>query len=308
MRTRSERYLPEHGFERPVENGGPDRPARTRVPSMSNSSRRLCSHSLDPNSSANWPTRGHYAVAYHRLPSVTDCEHADHPRSHHVPRRSGRPWPTISPRCATCTCATCSPKTRTGPTSMTVEAADLVLDYSKNRLTAETVRLLVAVAERAGLHERTEAMFSGEHINVTEDRAVLHVALRAPEGRRSTRAGTTWCPMSTRSWTRWPLSPRTSAAGSGGGLPGKRIKNIINIGIGGSDLGPGHGLRGAVAVTRTEPELAVCLQRRRGRHLGGHGRHRPGRDAFRRQLEDFHDLGDDRQRQDGQGMVARQPG
>jgi len=66
--------------------------------------------------------------------------------------------------------------------SMTVEASDLLLDYSKNRLTAETVRLLVAVAERAGLHERTEAMFSGEHINVTEDRAVLHVALRAPKG------------------------------------------------------------------------------------------------------------------------------
>src|ERR1700677_2208841 len=65
--------------------------------------------------------------------------------------------------------------------SMTVEASDLFLDYSKNRLTAETVRLLVAVAERAGLHERTEAMFSGEHINVTEDRAVLHVALRAPK-------------------------------------------------------------------------------------------------------------------------------
>jgi glucose-6-phosphate isomerase len=64
--------------------------------------------------------------------------------------------------------------------SMTVEAADLVLDYSKNRLTPETVRLLVAVAERAGLRERAQAMFSGEHINVTEDRAVLHVALRAP--------------------------------------------------------------------------------------------------------------------------------
>ena len=62
---------------------------------------------------------------------------------------------------------------------MTVEAADLVLDYSKNRLTPETIRLLVALAERAGLRERIEAMFAGEHINVTEDRAVLHVALRA---------------------------------------------------------------------------------------------------------------------------------
>ncbi len=65
---------------------------------------------------------------------------------------------------------------------MTVEAADLLLDYSKNRLTKETIRLLVAVAERAGLRERIEAMFSGDHINVTEDRAVLHIALRAPRG------------------------------------------------------------------------------------------------------------------------------
>src|SRR5579875_881370 len=65
--------------------------------------------------------------------------------------------------------------------SMTVEAADLVLDYSKNRLTAETISLLVAVAEKAGLRRRTEQMLSGEHINVTEDRAVLHTALRAPE-------------------------------------------------------------------------------------------------------------------------------
>ena len=62
---------------------------------------------------------------------------------------------------------------------LTVDAADLHLDYSKNRLTPETVSLLVAVAERAGLRERIDAMWAGEHINVTEDRAVLHVALRA---------------------------------------------------------------------------------------------------------------------------------
>ena len=64
--------------------------------------------------------------------------------------------------------------------TLTLEAADLHLDYSKNRLTAETISLLVAVAERAGLRERIDAMWAGEHINVTEDRPVLHVALRAP--------------------------------------------------------------------------------------------------------------------------------
>ena len=63
---------------------------------------------------------------------------------------------------------------------LTVRAGDLLLDYSKNRLTRETVRLLAALAERAGLRQRTEAMFTGEHINTTEDRAVLHVALRDP--------------------------------------------------------------------------------------------------------------------------------
>ena len=64
--------------------------------------------------------------------------------------------------------------------SMTLEAADLFLDYSKNRITAETLRLLLGLADRAGLRDRIEAMFTGERINVTEDRAVLHVALRAP--------------------------------------------------------------------------------------------------------------------------------
>ena len=65
-------------------------------------------------------------------------------------------------------------------TELTVRAGDLYLDYSKNRLTRETIGLLVSLAERAGLRERTEAMFSGEHINTTEDRAVLHTALRDP--------------------------------------------------------------------------------------------------------------------------------
>src|SRR5579859_6357077 len=74
-------------------------------------------------------------------------------------------------------------------TRLTVQAGDLYLDYSKNRLTEQTVRLLVALAEKAGLRERIEAMWSGEHINVTEDRAVLHVALRAPRTERITTSG-----------------------------------------------------------------------------------------------------------------------
>ncbi len=72
---------------------------------------------------------------------------------------------------------------------LTVEAEGLVFDFSKHRITDETIRLLLALAERAGLRQRIDAMFAGEHINVTEDRAVLHVALRAPAGERIETGG-----------------------------------------------------------------------------------------------------------------------
>jgi glucose-6-phosphate isomerase len=122
--------------------------------------------------------------------------------------------------------------------SMTVEAADLVLDYSKNRLTAETVRLLVAVAERAGVSERADAMFRGEHINVTEDRAVLHVALRAPSDVKLTEGGQDVVPEVHRVLDRMGAFAEEVRSGKWRGFTGKRIKNVINVGIGGSDLGP----------------------------------------------------------------------
>ncbi len=125
---------------------------------------------------------------------------------------------------------------RAGP--MTVEAADLVLDYSKNRLTAETVRLLVAVAERAGLRERTEAMFTGQHINVTEDRAVLHVALRAPQDVEIDEDGQDVVPGVHRVLSKMADFADAVRSGRWRGFTGRRIKNVVNIGIGGSDLGP----------------------------------------------------------------------
>ncbi len=121
---------------------------------------------------------------------------------------------------------------------MTVEAADLVLDYSKNRLTPETIRLLVALAERAGLRERIEAMFAGEHINVTEDRAVLHVALRAAEGTEVDDNGHNVVPEVHKVLEKMADFAEAVRAGRWRGFTGKRIKNIVNIGIGGSDLGP----------------------------------------------------------------------
>jgi glucose-6-phosphate isomerase len=121
---------------------------------------------------------------------------------------------------------------------LTVRAGDLVLDYSKNRLTRETVRLLAALAERAGLRERTEAMFRGEHINSTEDRAVLHVALRDPA-----TSGLEVDGQDVRSDVHTVLDRMADFAdrvrgGAWTGHTGERIRAVVNIGIGGSDLGP----------------------------------------------------------------------
>jgi glucose-6-phosphate isomerase len=123
-------------------------------------------------------------------------------------------------------------------TGLTVRAGDLYLDYSKNRLTRETIGLLVSLAERAGLRERTEAMFRGEHINTTEDRAVLHVALRDPR-----TSGLEVDGQDVRRDVHDVLDRMADFAervrsGEWTGHTGERIRTVVNIGIGGSDLGP----------------------------------------------------------------------
>ncbi len=119
-----------------------------------------------------------------------------------------------------------------------VDGADLHLDYSKNRLTAQTIDLLVAAAERAGLAERIEAMWSGEHINVTEDRPVLHIALRAPRGTSIKTGGVDVVPGVHEVLSRMSRFASRVRSGEWTGHTGKRITTVINIGIGGSDLGP----------------------------------------------------------------------
>jgi len=118
------------------------------------------------------------------------------------------------------------------------EGAGLYLDYSKNRVTEETIRLLVQLAEECGLRGRIEAMFSGERINVTEDRAVLHVALRAAEGERFVVDGVDVVPEVHAVRNRMAAFSRQVRSGQWRGYTGKRIRHVINIGIGGSDLGP----------------------------------------------------------------------
>jgi glucose-6-phosphate isomerase len=121
---------------------------------------------------------------------------------------------------------------------LTAEAAGLFLDYSKNRVTDETLKLLVELARESGLRERIDAMFRGEKINITENRAVLHVALRAPEGASILVDGKNVVPEVHAVLDRMADFANRVRSGAWKGHTGKRIANVINIGIGGSDLGP----------------------------------------------------------------------
>jgi len=121
---------------------------------------------------------------------------------------------------------------------MTMEAVGVLLDYSKNRITDETIRLLVELAEESGLREGIEAMFRGEKINVTETRAVLHVALRAPREASITVDGENVVPKVHGVLDQMAGFAHRVRSGEWKGHTGKRIKNVVNIGIGGSDLGP----------------------------------------------------------------------
>jgi glucose-6-phosphate isomerase len=119
-----------------------------------------------------------------------------------------------------------------------LEAVGVYLDYSKNRITAETMRLLLRLAESAGLRERIDAMFRGDKINVTEGRAVLHVALRAPRGSSIVVDGQNVVPEVHAVLDRMAAFAKRVRSGEWKGYTGKRMRNVINIGIGGSDLGP----------------------------------------------------------------------
>lgn len=123
-------------------------------------------------------------------------------------------------------------------TELSLQVGDLYLDYSKNRLTKETVRLLVAAAERSGLRERIDAMWAGEHINVTEDRAVLHVALRARRDETIVTEGHNVVPDVHAVLDKMAAFSERVRAGEWRGHTGEPIRTVINIGIGGSDLGP----------------------------------------------------------------------
>src|ERR1700733_2396302 len=122
---------------------------------------------------------------------------------------------------------------------LAVEAVEIYLDYSKNRVTEQTLDLLLKLAEEAGLRARIDAMFSGEKINASEKRAVLHVALRAPKGQSILVDGDNVVPGVHAVLDRMADFSNRVRGGTWLGHTGRRIRNVINIGIGGSDLGPG---------------------------------------------------------------------
>jgi glucose-6-phosphate isomerase len=121
---------------------------------------------------------------------------------------------------------------------MTAEGAGVWLDYSKNRITDETLKLLLALAEESGLRKSIDAMFRGEKINITEQRAVLHVALRAPRGSTVVVDGENVVPQVHAVLDKMADFSNRVRRGEWKGHTGKVIRNVINIGIGGSDLGP----------------------------------------------------------------------
>jgi glucose-6-phosphate isomerase len=121
---------------------------------------------------------------------------------------------------------------------LNAEAAGIFLDYSKNRITDETIRLLLALAESSGLRERIDAMFNGDKINISENRAVLHVALRMPKGSSIMVDGKNVIPEVHETLDKMSAFADRIRSGEWKGHTGKRIRNVINVGIGGSDLGP----------------------------------------------------------------------
>ncbi len=122
--------------------------------------------------------------------------------------------------------------------TLSADGAELFFDYSKNRLTSETIGMLIDLAEACGLRERTERMFTGDKINTTENRAVLHTALRSPKGAVIEVDGVNVVPHVHEVLDRMSAFSDRIRSGDWTGHTGKRIKNVVNIGIGGSDLGP----------------------------------------------------------------------
>ena len=152
---------------------------------------------------------------------------------------------------------------------MTIEAAGLHLDYSKNRITDQTLKLLVQLAKESDLSGRIAAMFAGEKINLTENRAALHVALRAPKGATIVVDGKNVVPEVHAVLDRMAAFSNRVRSGKWKGYTGKRIRNVINIGIGGSDLGPVMAYEALKHYSERESDVPFRVERGWHRFRGG---------------------------------------
>ena len=188
---------------------------------------------------------------------------------------------------------------------MTAEAVGLYLDYSKNRVTDETLKLLVQLAEESGLRERIDAMFRGEKINITENRAVLHVALRAPRGASIVVDGENVVPQVHAVLDK--MADFSNRVRSGALERSHRQTHSQRHQYRHRRLRPraGDGVRGAEALQRAGDDVSFCFQRRRHRLRGSRPRSRPGGDSLHHFFENLHDPGDDDERPHRSRVVTR---
>ena len=191
---------------------------------------------------------------------------------------------------------------------LTAEAVGLYLDYSKNRITDDTLRLLLQLAEECGLRACIDAMFRGDKINITEDRAVLHVALRAPRSTSIVVDGENVVPQVHAVLDKMADFCQRVHSGAWKGHTGKRIRNVINIGIGGSDLGP------VMAYEALKHYSDRAMTFRFVSNVDGtdfaeavHDLD-PAETLFIVRVENLHDAGDDDQRPYGSCLVTRRSG
>ena len=188
---------------------------------------------------------------------------------------------------------------------LAAEGAGLYLDYSKNRVTDETLRLLVQLADESGLPERTDAMFRGDRINTTENRSVLHVALRMPRERSLVVDGIDVVAQVHETLDRMAAFAERIRSGDWKGHTGKPIRNVVNVGIGGSDLGPVMAYEALRHYTRRDLTFRFVSNVDSHRLRRGDARPRAGRDPLRHLLEDVHDARDDDERALGARVDAR---
>ncbi len=188
---------------------------------------------------------------------------------------------------------------------LTVEAVGLYLDYSKNRVTDETLALLFELAQQSELEHRRDMMFAGERINVSENRSVLHVALRMPKGTSLVVDGVDVVAEVHEVLDRMAVFADRVRSGEWKGHTGKPIRNIVNIGIGGSDLGPVMAYEALRHYTRARPHVPLRLQCRLDRLRGGDEGPRCRGDALHRVVEDVRDAGDPDQRHLGPRLGRR---